>query len=360
MFDPRTIPRLAGPCLLAAVLLCCSDRPRIQDDDDTTAPADDDDTSMADDDTTATDDDDTKPPADDDTATDDDSGDDDDSACPSLGPGVTPTIVVNVPGWQLRHFAGGFDSPTGLALDSSENLLFGAGLGGHDSLPVHRLTQALVSTASDPIPDPDGVAVDSSDRVFAAGSDQIWLMETLMGGATDAVWHTLAGGGNINDLALDAAHGDLVYVALDDGRVIRVDAAHVETVLIGVGDSMELAVDPSGDLWALGSTSGELYRVDHLTESVTLEARWPDLAPDYLLTNRLVYGPHDDALYGSAYFTGLGGTVARWDPAAPGVLELWVEQLTDDDNPEDLGWGAQCLYVLAPLDGNILQLCPCS
>ena len=353
--------------VVAFALGGCSDRVAQTDDDDD-AVAGDDDTSAGDDD--VGDDDDTKPPTDDDTGGDDDGADDDDSGagddddtvqpCDPLGPGVSPTLVLNLPDWQIQHLADGFDEPTGLAIDASEDLIFGAGLGATDSRPVTRLTQALVATASDPIPDPDGVAIDSNGQVFAAGDDQIWLMETLMGGAADTVWHTLAAGGNINDLAIDAGGGDRFYVALDDGRVVRVDQAHDEAVIIGTGDSMELAVDPSGDLWAQGSTSGELYLVDHATDAVTLQADWSTLVPDYLLTNRITLGPADGAIYASVYTTSLGGTVARWDPATPGVLEFWVEQMIDDDNPEDLGWGADCLYVLAPLGGKILRVCPCS
>ena len=368
MEKTRFLPGLLALVVGTFVLGGCSDRVAQPDDDDD-AVAGDDDTSTGDDD--VGDDDDTKPPTDDDTGDDDDSavGDDDDSGvgddddtvqpCDPLGPGVTPTLVLNQPDWQIQHFADGFDTPTGLALDASEDLIFGAGLGDTDSRPVTRLTQALAVTASGPIPDPDGVALDSNGQVFAAGDDRIWLMETLMGGASDSVWHTLGTGGNINDLAIDTDGGDRFYVSLDDGRVVRVDQAHDETVLIGAGDSMELAVDPTGDLWALGSTTGELYLVDHATDAVTLHTDWSTLVPDYLLTNRIALGPDDGALYASVYTTSQGGTVARWDPAAPGVLEFWVEQMIDDDNPEDLGWGEECLYVLAPLDGKILRVCPC-
>jgi len=344
------------------------------DDDDTNSAGDDDtkpdDDDIEDDDTKPDDDDiedddtgddDSSAGDDDDSSADDDTGDDDTAApCDPLGPGVTPTLVFNDPGWQITVFATGYDMPTGLASDSAGDLLVGAGVETWDSRPVHRITPAGVATASDPIPDPDGVGVDAADQVYAAGSDDIWHVNTLMpGGDPDEVWHALSTGSNINDFLVDDAHDDAIYLELDDGRVLKVAQDHTETVLITASDNPAIDVDAAGHLWVLDNDGGALSEIDPVGGGVVSHAQWATLDPDYLTTNRIAFDPADGRLYASTYLTGDGGTIARWDPANPGSLELWISQMTGDDNPDDLLWLGGCLYITTPLNGQILRVCEC-
>ena len=257
-------------------------------------------------------------------------------------------------------FATGYDMPTGLAADSAGDLLVGAGVGTYDSRPVHRITPAGVATASDPIPDPDGVGVDAADQVYAGGADDIWHVDTLMpGGDPDVVWHTLSTGGNINDFLVDAAHDDAIYLELDDGRVLSVGQDHTETVLMGSSDNPAIDVDAAGHLWVLDDNGGALTEIDPLAGSAALQAEWATIDSDYIMTNRIAFDPADGRLYASTYLTAEGGTVTRWDPANPGALEIWISQMTGDDNPDDLLWLGGCLYITTPLSGTILRVCEC-
>ena len=330
------------------------------DDDDTFAEDDDltdddaaDDDSVSDDDATGDDD-----VADDDSVVDDDSTEEP-PPCDPLGPDVTPTLALHEPDWQLTLFDQGYDLPAGLAVDSDEDVLVGAGLGNWDSRAVIRIDPSLQTTTSEEIPDPDGVALDSSDQVYAAGSTRIWRLDSLMpGGGDDYAWYTLQDGGNINDMVIDSAHDDAFYLALDDGRVLRVDTQLEEIQLANVGEPCSIALDAGGDLWVLGRASGELHSIDRLTGEVTLEAEWAILDPTYLWTNRITYRPEDGCFYASSYYDGGGGTITRWDPAAPDVLERWLEGMVDDDNPDDIEWHG-CATITTPLNGSILRVCPC-
>ncbi len=313
-------------------------------------PDDDDDTFCGDDDTTA--DDDTSGSDDDDTT-------EEPEPCDPLGPGVTGTLVLNEPDWQLTLFDQGYDLPAGLAVDSGEDVLVGAGLGNWDSRAVFRIGPALMTTESEEIPDPDGVAVDSSDQVYAAGSYRIWRLDSLMpGGGDDYAWYTLQDGGNINDLVIDSEHDDTFYVALDDGRVLSVDAQLVETELLNVWEACSIALDGEGDLWVLGRASGDLYSIDRLTGVATLEAEWAAIDPTYTWSNRIAYRPADGSFYATSYYEGGGGTITRWDPTVPDALPRWIEGMVDDDNPDDIEWHG-CATITTPLNGSILRACPC-
>ena len=331
----------------------------VPDDDDDTFAGDD----TTGDDDTGRDDDVADDDVADDDAADDDTGDDDStgepSPCDPLGPDVTPTLVLHEADWQLTLFDQGYDLPAGLAVDGDEDVLVGVGLGNWDSRAVIRIEPSLQTTTSHEIPDPDGVALDSMDQVHAAGSHRIWRLDSLMpGGGDDHAWYTRQDGGNINDMVIDAAVDDAVYLALDDGRVLRVNAALQETGLLDIGEACSIALDDLGALWVLGRASGELYSVDLATGEVTLAADWAAIDPTYLWTNRIAFRPADGRLYATSFWDGGGGTITRWDPATPDVLERWLEGMVDDDNPDDIEWHG-CATITTPLNGSILRACPC-
>jgi len=351
----------------ALVLAGCKQIARCGDDDDT-RPVDDDDTSSAGDDDieadddTASADDDSSADDDDSSSTDDDDTGDDDTAppCDPLGPSVTPTLGFGEPDWQIQLFIDGLDTPAGLAADSAGDLVVGAGVGSYDYRPVLRITPSLTVTSSSSIRDPDGVGVDSTDQVYAAGWDDIHHLDSLMPGADpDWLWHTMATGGNINDFVLDAAHGDVIYLELDDGRVVQVEQSLAETVLMSGMANPAIDVDGNGDLWVLDDADGELYLLDVASGVATVQATWGTLDPDYTMSNRIAFNPADGRFYASTYYDDIGGTITRWDPADPGALEVWVSNMSGDDNPDDLLWMGGCLYVSQPLGGRILRICEC-
>ena len=154
------------------------------------------------------------------------------------------------------------------------------------------------------------------------------------------------------------AHDDAFYVALEDGRVLRVDTQLVETELLDVGASTSIALDAEGDLWVLGRASGELRSIDRLTGEVVLEAEFAVIDPGYTWSNRIAFRPEDGSFYSTSYYEDDGGTITRWDPAVPDTLNRWIEGMVDDDNPDDIEWHG-CATITTPLNGSLLRVCPC-
>ena len=349
--------------ILASFWFPPDDDDAIDDDDDSVDDDDsaDDDDDSADDDDDSADNDDDSADNDDDSADDDD--DDDDSApppCPPLGPDVTSTLLVTEPGWQLQLESEGWGTSAPTALGVSPNdgsLVLGGGLGTWGARPVYRLEVDGSTSSSANITDPDGAAVDSTGLAYAAGGGDLWQLGSISpAGGPDAVWHHT--GGNLGDLVIDRARGDVVYASREDGSVLRVEVPGIQDLIFAGGAPTRIALDADGDLWVLVS-GGAVYEVDPLTGASTLQYDHSLLHPDYATANRIDVDPRDGAVWTTAYYWGIGGTLTRWRPSDPTTLDLVVSDMTGGDNPDDLAWDGDCLHVSTPLQGKLLRLCAC-
>ncbi len=284
---------------------------------------------------------------------------DTDTVCETTDPEV-PGGFSAPEGWFLELFAEGFELPGAVRAPADGAIYLGAGQGTWDARAVHRIQPDGSVDASDEISDPDGIAVDPTGAVLAAGRDDIVLVGSLDGGS-DSFWHTLSTGGNINGLVIDTAHDDTVWVPLDEGDVVRVEQDRTETLVETGSDEGALALDDEGDVWMVRRNEGELLRIDRGSLEVEQVVALTDLEPDLARTNRIVAGP-DGWLYMTSYVTDQGASVRRIDPAQPDALEAWMTGLEAEDNdPDDLDFSEAdgCLYWSAPLTGRVWRACPC-
>lgn len=292
---------------------------------------------------------------------------DEPAGCAPLGDGVPLEMAIIEPGWQIVLFDEGHVLPGAVAIDgeTGEDILLGAGAGTYDKRLVKRITQEKAVTVSGLIADPDGVDIDSNGMVYVGGQNKITHVNSLTtAGGSDTVWHTMGvGGANINDLIIDTFNGDLVYVALNDGRVIRVAQDHEETEILGTGDEGSVALDDEGDIWVIRRNQGKLYEIDRVDLTVKTEVDYTVLIPGVVRTNRIVFNPADGMLYSTTYIKNPNrGVIARFDPENPDELIEWgLNFQAGDNDPDDIDWteDGSCFYVSAPLTGNIFKTCKC-
>ncbi len=173
------------------------------------------------------------------------------------------------------------------------------------------------------------------------------------------MWHST--GDNINDVQIDRDRGDAVFVGMDDGRAWRIEQDGTVTLFAGSSSSgAVISLDADGDLWVLRGSAGALYEVDRGTQASTLQASYGDLDSSYVTSNRVAVNPADGTVWSASYYDGIGGAITRWDPAAPGQLDLVVSQLAEYEvHPDGLTWHGDCLYVTMPLGDRIATLCQC-
>jgi hypothetical protein len=173
-------------------------------------------------------------------------------------------------GFDAEIFATGLTAPVQLAVESNGNVLVMVA-SNCGSCPVVRLSpEGDVIASSDPIADPDGVAVDSLGRVFVSGGGKITIAYSMdWGPGTDVVFAT--GFSNLNNIAIDSA--DRVVVAENDGRIREVaftspgsdTGVIVEPPLANFGfNGNALAFDDIDRLFAgrYDGIGGELFRID--------------------------------------------------------------------------------------------------
>lgn len=180
-----------------------------------------------------------------------------------------PGILVPA-GFDAEVFATGLDQPAKLAFEAKGNLIVGSDCG---ACPVVRLSPAgSILASSSAIGDPDGVAVDSSGRVFVAGSGQVTIANSLNGGS-DVIF--ASGFANLNGIAIDST--DRIVVAENDGQIYGISASGmiVEPPIASLGVvGNPLAFDATNKLFAgtiNGSGSGSIVMLNGVITPVTAE-----------------------------------------------------------------------------------------
>ena len=182
----------------------------------------------------------------------------------TVGAGTSDTSSITVPpGYSVEVFVEtGLYLPEDIEFDSAGNLYVGQSGGTGDTLPIIKVTPDGTQTIfSDPIIDPDGVAVDSSDNVFVAGAGNI-TKATQEG--TTAMF--CSGFSNLNDIAIDSM--DNIYVLEDDGHVFKVTSDKTVTPVAGGfdfcpnGATAGLAIDSDDNLYVADPPGGQIFKVE--------------------------------------------------------------------------------------------------
>ncbi len=292
------------------------------------------------------------------------------TACVMSCSDVPNDTVLNEEGWTYSVFSAGYAQPSALAFIPSGGLVVGAGLGSTSNAAVSSIdVDGLLAAESSPVADPDAVAIDSQGRVYVAGAQWIWRAASIAALGTGNEWELFSHvGGNINDMVIDTAHGDVVYVAQNGGGIQRIDPVTLETEWFFVGNELRIALHPTtGNVWGYDKTSHKLLELDRLSGQVVEHADWSN--SNVIVVNRIVWHPDGHGLYASIYTTddppGHGGHIGRWDPNDPNMVEKWVEDVSAgiaDNDPDDVEWNVDgtCLYFTSPLAGKVHRVCQCA
>ena len=263
-----------------------------------------------------------------------------------LQPSSVPGIMVQQ-GFDAEIFALDLNLPVQLALESDGSILvMVASNCGY--CPVVRLSQSgNVIAQSNPIQDPDGVAVDSLGQVYVAGGSNITIAGSLDGG-TDEIFATSFW--NLNNIAIDS--NDRIVVVQDNGDIYEVTAAgiKVEPPLASFGvNGNALAFDKTDRLFAgrydLNSGPGELYRID-VPGSPTLISS--EVNPMAIAVGQ--GGVFESKVYVAEYYE---GTVQRVDETT-GAATLFASGL---DKPHGLVFDSTDALLVSEMDlGRIIRI----
>ena len=151
-------------------------------------------------------------------------------------------------------------------------------------------------TQSSALPDPDGVAVDSQDKIFVAGDGRITQINSFTGGS-DVVFAT--GFFNLDAIAIDS-QDDMVVL---DGeffvkKIFRqtgvIQLLHTVTGSGGTGD---VAFNSNDDLFIAGNTPGQLIKIDPTGNVDIVIPPTPSLDPGFGALEFGPGGPFGDDLF---------------------------------------------------------------
>lgn len=267
---------------------------------------------------------------------------------PGLQPSSVPGIMIPE-GFDAEIFATGLEQPGHLVFESTGNLVAGRD-GTVAARPVVRLSpEGVVVALSDPIADPDGVAVDSEGRVFVAGDGKITIANSLDGG-TDEILAT--GFSNLNNIAIDTK--DRIVVAENDGRIREVTATGVivEPPLAELGQfGNPLAFDSADRLFA-GTVSttglpGSLVRI--------IDGEVIPVTTELINGSSIAFGP--GGAFGNEIFVAeaFTGRVRKVDESTGNIATF----ATGFDFPYGLAFdGADALFVSDQRLGRIIRIFP--
>jgi hypothetical protein len=215
---------------------------------------------------------------------------------------------------------------------------------------VVRLSpEGAIIAISNPINDPDGVAVNSQGQVFVGGGNRITTANSLDGG-TNMIFAT--GFINLNNIAIDG--NDRIVVAENDGRILEVDASGKILVppLASLGSTGNpLSFDADDRLFAGGcAVPGPVGSLVIIIDGVVIPVTTQTINPQ-----RIAFGP--GGAFGNEIFASepLLNRVLKVDEST-GTITTFT---TGIKNPVGLAFdGTNVLYVAEPGLGRIIKIFP--
>jgi len=132
-------------------------------------------------------------------------------------PSMTKAVPIVMEGYNVELFASSLTLPSSLSFDNEGNMYVGVSGSEVGFFSIYKITpDGMASLFGNPIPDPDGVAVDSSGNVFVSGGGQI--TKIVPNGDSSLL---ASGFSNLNGIAIDDS--DNIFVAdLEAGLIYRV------------------------------------------------------------------------------------------------------------------------------------------
>jgi hypothetical protein len=163
------------------------------------------------------------------------------------------------PGFQAELFVEGLYLPTLLDFDSKGNLFVGSNAARG---PIWKITPDKKIKPSNPILDPDGVVVDSQDRVLVAGAGSgITLVNSFDGGTDETI---VTGLGNLDAIDIDSK-GNIVVLE-NERNVTWIDADTKKTKVLyhmPAGKSGDIIFSPDEKSLLIGRNSpGQITKID--------------------------------------------------------------------------------------------------
>ncbi|MCI0553751.1 MAG: T9SS type A sorting domain-containing protein [Anaerolineae bacterium] len=167
-----------------------------------------------------------------------------------LPPGFDGEIVVDA--------SQGLALPHHLDFDSQGNLYISS---ANPSAPIIKVASDGSLTFSSTLPDPDGVAVDVQDNVFAAGGDRVTLVQSFTGGGDSPF---ASGFSNLDAIAIDS-EGNLAV--LDNEffvkKILRsTGATQLLYSVSGSGGTSDVEFNSNDELFITANTPGQLIKID--------------------------------------------------------------------------------------------------
>jgi hypothetical protein len=262
-----------------------------------------------------------------------------------LAQGTEATIQVPS-GFEVSVLADSLTTPTDLDMDGDGNLFVAAGGGGSDPLPVLMITPQAQVVESDPIADPDGIAVGEAGTVFVAGADEILTVQFPSG----TVWTHDPCFENLDSIEADA--GGSVFAGEDNGDLL------LSTTGCG-GDPVLASVPPGNGIQAIltDEDTGDLYFGGLFTEVLRLRGAAVDTVSNGVhRVGDLAWGP--GGIFGQDLYVAEGSylRVSRVDPLT-GAVSTFATFEYDVEAPDGLAFPDQeTMYVSQPRLGRILRI----
>ena len=204
--------------------------------------------------------------------------------------------------------------PFGLAIDS-QGTLYAANYGGgtrQNSVSTFDASGTFVSSITNQVNRPVGLAIDASDRLFAGN----WFQDTISRFSADGTFQATIGPASISGpsgLAINAS-GDLLVANANANTVSLFDAGGVLLATIGASAGLTapsgLALDSAGNVYVSSGTGSTDSMISKFDSAGVLQFSWstPDVSA-FLATHAV---PEPSIV--APALAGLGGLAAfrRW------------------------------------------------
>ncbi len=266
--------------------------------------------------------------------------------------------IVLPPGFEAEVFVVGLTFPDDLDTDLEGSLYVGSGLGVSGPAPLYKIHPDGTVFASDPVPDPDGIAVADINVAFVTAGDYISVVEFPSGSVTP-----YAGGGGCfaNLQSMDLDDSGQVYVGQmsyqgGPGVLFQVtppcNVSVVATIPVTLAGVTGVLVDPAGEHIYYGGLDTEVFRLGTGSFSTGIEG-----------VTDLARGPGgsfgEDLFVCQGNFDQLPFESAIKVVDSLGVVSPFALFTEQSESPGGIAFsGTERLYVSQPLLDRLLVIIP--